>query len=99
MIGSSPSSTRRRAAAIGAMWVCAALLSVQFTASTESRSVSARRVTDAGSAESVDTSAALAAHEGGLSTSTVVGFPARDGAMNARHAETVVPEKPAYLCP
>ena len=38
------------------------------------------------------------AHEGGLSTSTVVGFPARNGAMTARHAETVVREKPAYGC-
>ena len=40
----------------------------------------------------------LAAHEGGLSTSTVVGFAAHDGAMSSRHVDAVVREKPACVC-
>src|SRR3954451_21796640 len=51
--GSTPRSARRCPAATAEMCGCAALLSVQLTASTEPRSVSASSVTDAGSALSL----------------------------------------------
>src|SRR5436190_6390397 len=51
--GSTPRSARRCAAATAERCGCAALLSVQFTASTDPRSLSASSVTDTGSAPSV----------------------------------------------
>src|ERR1700674_3209594 len=59
MMGPSPFSTRRWAAASDDMWTCAPVLSVQLMASTDPRRTSARRQVASGSALLTEESSAV----------------------------------------